>query len=115
MRFIPSNVYVFALETLECRVNYYPKYGYNYDEDRNEIIDEVSANIVRLIFDLVGNKGLTLQKVADILNDREIPTRSYYATEVLGLKALNANPAKEWNAEKVWDRSVSTLLPSNPS
>ena len=84
-------------------LNYYPKYGYNYDEDRNEIIDEVSANIVRLIFDLVGNKGLTLQKVADILNDREIPTRSYYATEVLGLKALNANPAKEWNAEKVWE------------
>ena len=84
-------------------LNYYPKYGYNYDEERNEIIDEVSASVVRLIFDLVGNKGLTLQKVADILNDREIPTRSYYATKVLGLKALNANPAKEWNAEKVWE------------
>ena len=84
-------------------LNYYPKYGYNYDEDRNEIIDEVSANIVRLIFDLVGNKGITLQKVADLLNDREVPTRSYYATKVLGLKALNASPAKEWNAEKVWE------------
>ena len=84
-------------------LNYYPKYGYNYDEERNELIDEVSANVVRLIFDLVGNKGLTLQKVADILNDRQVPTRSYYATQVLGLKALNANPAKEWNAEKVWE------------
>ena len=84
-------------------LNYYPRYGYNYDEERNEIIDEVSANIVRLIFDFVGNKGLTLQKVADLLNDREVPTRSYYATKVLGLKALNANPAKEWNAGKVWE------------
>jgi len=84
-------------------LNYYPKYGYNYDEERNEIIDEVSANIVRLIFDLVGKKGITLQNVADILNDRGVPTRSYYATKVLGLKALNASPAKEWNAEKVWE------------
>ena len=84
-------------------LNYYPKYGYNFDEDRNEIIDEASANVVRMIFDLVGNKGITLQKVADLLNENEIPTRSYYATKILGLKALNPSPAKEWNAEKVWE------------
>lgn len=84
-------------------LNYYPKYGYNYDEDRNEMIDETSANIVRMLFDLVGNKGLTLQKVADILNEKQVPTRSYYATEILGLKPLNQSPAREWNAEKVWE------------
>ena len=88
---------------LTKHLNYYPKYGYNFDEDKNEIIDEASANIVRMLFDLVGNKGLTLQKVADILNERNIPTRSYYATEILGLKPLNKSPAKEWNAEKVWE------------
>jgi hypothetical protein len=84
-------------------LNYYPKYGYNYDEDKNEVIDEVSANVVRLIFDLVGNKGFTPQKVAELLNEIEVPTRSLYAVQVLGLKPLNANPAKEWNAEKVWE------------
>ena len=88
---------------LTKHLNYYPKYGYNFDEDRNEIVDEASANIVRTLFDLVGNKGLTLQKVADILNERKIPTRSYYATEILGLKALNKSPSKEWNAQKVWE------------
>ena len=88
---------------LTKHLNYYPKYGYNFDEDRNEIVDEVSANIVKMIFDLIGNQGVTPQKVAELLNEKQIPTRSLYATKVLGLKALNANPAKEWNAEKVWE------------
>ena len=88
---------------LTKHLNYYPKYGYNFDEDRNEIIDETSANIVKMLFDLVGNKGITLQKVADILNEKKVPTRSYYATKILGLKPLNKAPSKEWNAEKVWE------------
>ena len=69
-------------------LNYYPKFGYNFDKDGNEIIDEYSADIVRKIFDLVGNKKLSTCKVAEILNNENIPTRSYYATQILGLKPL---------------------------
>lgn len=83
-------------------LNYYPKYGYNFDENRKEIIDDYSAGVVRQIFDLIGNKGLSTVKVADILNEQGVLTRSRYATEVLGLKALNKVPSKEWNADKVW-------------
>lgn len=84
-------------------LNYYPKYGYNFDKDRKEIIDEYSAGIVRQIFDLIGNQGLPTTKVAEILNKQGVLTRSLYATKVLGLKALNKVPSKEWNGEKVWE------------
>lgn len=84
-------------------LNYYPKFGYNFDKDGNEIIDEYSADIVRKIFDLVGNKKLSTCKVAEILNNENIPTRSYYATQILGLKPLQKKPATKWNAEKVWE------------
>ena len=83
-------------------LNYYPKYGYNFDENRKEIIDDYSAGIVRQIFDLIGNKGYSTVKVAEALNEQGVLTRSRYATEVLGLKGLNKVPSQEWNAEKVW-------------
>lgn len=83
-------------------LNYYPKYGYNFDEERNEIIDDYSANIVRRIFDYIGNKGLSTFAVAKILNEEGVLTRSLYATQVLGLKGLNKKPATCWNADKVW-------------
>ncbi len=84
-------------------LNYYPKFGYNFDGERKEIIDEYSAEIVKKIFHFIGNLGYSTLKVADILNEEKIPTRSYYATEVLGLKPLNKQPSKLWNAEKVWE------------
>lgn len=84
-------------------LNYYPKYGYNFDSERKEIIDEYSANIVRRIFDYIGNQGLSTCKVAEILNQEGVLTRSLYAVEVLGLKGLNKVPAKKWNGEKVWE------------
>ena len=84
-------------------LNYYPKYGYNFDKDRKEIIDDYSANIVKRIFDYVANQGLSTCQVAEILNKEGVLTRSLYATRVLGLKALNKNPAKEWSGEKVWE------------
>jgi len=84
-------------------LNYYPKYGYNFDEERKEVIDDYSAGIVRQIFDLIGNKGYSTVKVADILNEQGVLTRSRYATEVLGLKALNKVASQKWNAEKVWE------------
>ena len=84
-------------------INYYPKFGYNYNDDGKEIIDNFSACIVKKIFNLIGNYHLTTTEVASILNSENIPTRSYYATKVLGLKPLQKNPAREWNSSKVWE------------
>lgn len=84
-------------------LNFYPKFGYNFDEERKEIIDEYSAMIVQKIFHLIANKGLSTIKVADILNTECVPTRSHYATEVLGLKPLNKKASLLWTGEKVWE------------
>lgn len=84
-------------------LNYYPKFGYNFDSERKEIIDDYSAGIVRRAYDLVGNHCMSTLAVSKIFNEEGVPTRSYYATAVLGLKALHKTPSKEWNAEKVWE------------
>ena len=84
-------------------LNYYPKFGYRFDENRKPIVDPVSAEIVRRVFDLVGNQGYTLTRVAEVFNAENIPTRSYYATVILKLKPLHKQPALKWNGEKVWE------------
>lgn len=84
-------------------LNYYPKFGYNFDEERNEIIDEFSAAIVRRAFHLIDEFQYSTIKVADIFNSENVPTRSFYAVYVLGLKPLNKNPSKLWTGEKVWE------------
>lgn len=84
-------------------LNYYAKFGYNFDSAGKEMIDERSSQIVKKIFDLIANKNLSTCKVAEILNEESTPTRSYYATEVLGLKPLEKEPAEKWNASKVWE------------
>ena len=84
-------------------LNYYPKFGYNFDEDGNEIIDEYAASVVRRAYRLIDEYEYPTCKIAEIFNREGIPTRSYYATEVLGLKALNKNPSRLWTAEKVWE------------
>ncbi len=83
-------------------LNYYPKYGYCFDSERNEHIDPYSSAIVEKIFQYVAD-GKTTPEVARLLNEAGILTRSRYATEVLGMKPLNKTPAKEWNGEKVWE------------
>lgn len=83
-------------------LNFYPKYGYIFDANRNEIIDEYSAGIVRSIFQYV-LEGLSCPKIAKELNRQGVLSRSHYQTQVLGLKALNKNTTSEWNAEKVWE------------
>lgn len=84
-------------------MNYYPKYGYKYDSEGREVVDERSASIVRRIFDLIGNHNMSTCAVAVLLNKDGIKTRSEYQTEVLGLKKLNKVAANCWNAEKVWE------------
>lgn len=83
-------------------LNFYPKYGYIFDANRNEIIDEYSAGIVRSIFQYA-LEGLSCPKIAKELNRQGVLSRSHYQTQVLGLKALNKNTTREWNAEKVWE------------
>lgn len=84
-------------------LSYYPKFGYNFDEERNEIVDEFSAAIVRRAFHLIDEFGYSTTKVAEIFNNENVPTRSFYAVYVLGLKPLNKNPSRLWNGEKVWE------------
>ncbi len=83
-------------------LNYYPKYGYRFDEERKEQVDPYASQIVKQIF-TYASEGKTTPQIAVLLNEAGILTRSRYAVEVLGMKPLNKNPAKEWNAEKVWE------------
>ncbi len=87
-------------------LNYYPKYGYCFDEKGRECIDDYSANIVRRIYIYIAENSLSCGNVAKILNEEDVLTRSAYATQVLGLKALHRQSATKWNAEKVW--SIAT-------
>jgi site-specific DNA recombinase len=51
------------------------RYGYIWDKDgRSRIAHPDHAPIVVLIFDLVGNKGWSTIKVAQYLNDQEVPS-----------------------------------------
>lgn len=84
-------------------LNYYPKFGYNFDLDGKEIIDDYASSIVLQAFTLIDEYKYSCCKVAEMFNAENIPTRSYYATEVLGLKPLNKNPSRLWTAEKVWE------------
>lgn len=83
-------------------LNYYPKYGYYFDENRKEQIDPYSSAIVKQIF-VYASEGKTTPQIARLLNEAGILTRSRYAVEVLGMKPLNKKSATEWNAEKVWE------------
>lgn len=96
-----KNVRVYNANTKH--LSYYPKFGYKFDENRNEIVDEYSSSIVVRAFKLIDEFEHTTKKVAEIFNQENIPTRSHYAVEVLGLKPLNKNPSKLWTAEKVWE------------
>ena len=87
-------------------LNYYPKYGYRYDDNGKEIIDEYAANIVRAIYLYIGYHTYSCGAVANKLNVENVLTRSAYATSVLGLKALHRKPPNKWTADMVW--SIAT-------
>ncbi len=87
-------------------LNYYPKYGYKFNEKGEECIDDYSANIVRKIYAYLSKDNFSCVAVAKLLNEEGVLTRSAYATQVLGLKALHKQSARKWNAEKVW--SIAT-------
>ncbi len=84
-------------------LNFYPKFGYRYEEGRKEVIDEYSAEIVKRAFNLVANENLSTLEVAEIYNAEGVPTRSYYQTQILGLKSLHRVPAKKWVGTAIWE------------
>ena len=53
----------------------YAPYGYTYDPDRQTLmVNETTAQYIRLMYEWVAHEGLTLQKVAKQLNDLGVPT-----------------------------------------
>lgn len=72
------------------------KYGYIFDEKRQESIDEYASKIVKKIFELVAYEKLSLAEVANWLNENHIQTRSKYIQETLGKKGTIKNPSNKW-------------------
>ncbi|MBM3708277.1 MAG: hypothetical protein FJW69_08095 [Actinobacteria bacterium] len=50
-------------------------YGYELDEEDRLVINQEEARVIRLIFDLVANQGLSCYKVPEKLNAMGFPTR----------------------------------------
>lgn len=82
-------------------LNYYQKYGYYFDKDGKEQIDEYASQIVKFIFNSIV-EGKKLQEVADILNNNNILSRTRYITEVLKYKTKR-KIAKYWEDYAVRD------------
>ena len=80
-----------------------PKFGYRFDDEGNELIDDYSSHVVRKIFNYVGNLGYSLAETARRLNDEGIMTRSQYESSVIGLTSFKNREAKEWDRHSVND------------
>lgn len=102
-------------------MNYYPKYGYKFN-DKKEEIDEYSSKVVKKIFNMYSS-GFGTTYIASFLNKNNILTRSRYAVEVLKMKPLNKEPAREWKGCYIWEilndyeycgHSVNLIKNENP-
>ena len=80
-----------------------PPYGYKKDNDvKNHLVpDEYSSQIVKEIFDMYVNKGMSTIKIADELNRREIEPPAIY----LKIPTYMKNPSSNPNGKYVWLRS----------
>lgn len=80
-----------------------PPYGYKKDaEIKNHLIpDEYSSEIVKEIFDMYVNKGMSTIKIADELNRREIEPPAVYLKIPTYMKKQSVNP----NGKYVWLRA----------
>lgn len=80
-----------------------PPYGYKKDiEQKNHLLpDEYSSQIVKEIFDMYVNKGMSTIKIADELNRREIEPPAVYLKIPTYMKKQSANP----NGKYVWLRA----------
>ena len=80
-----------------------PPYGYKKDKNvKNHLIpDEYSSEIVKEIFDMYVNKGMSTIKIADELNIREIEPPAIYLKIPTYMKRKSVNP----NGKYVWLRA----------
>lgn len=78
-------------------------YGYKKDEKikNHLIIDDYAANIVKDIFDMYVNKGMSTTKIADELNRREILAPAEYLEIPVYMKKQSANS----NGKYLWLRT----------
>ena len=82
-------------------MKYVPKFGYNFDENHNVIIDEYSASIVKRIYEEYASGKLT-QDIKNGLNNDNIPTKSKYC-HILTNKIKYANVSDKWTSAMVWE------------
>ena len=80
-----------------------PPYGYKKDtEIKNHLVpDEYSSEIVKEIFDMYVNKGMSTIKIADELNRREIEPPAMYLKIPTYMKRKSVNP----DGKYVWLRA----------
>ena len=80
-----------------------PPYGYKKDDkQKNHLIpDEYSSEIVKEIFDMYVNKGMSTVKIADELNKREILPPAVYLKIPTYMKKKSVNPSGKY----VWLRA----------
>ncbi len=80
-----------------------PPYGYKKDKDiKNHLVpDEYSSQIVKEIFDMYINKGMSTIKIADELNRREIEPPAVYLKIPTYMRKKSVNP----NGKYVWLRA----------
>lgn len=80
-----------------------PPYGYKKDKEvKNHLVpDEYSSKIVKEIFDMYVNKGMSTIKIADDLNRREIEPPAIYLKIPTYMKKQSVNP----NGKYVWLRA----------
>jgi site-specific DNA recombinase len=79
-----------------------PTYGYSKDINKKLVIDEESAEVVKMIFDLFVNQDYSMQGIANYLSDKGIPSPRIYQYES---KISNANVIKK-NERCFWRQSV---------
>jgi site-specific DNA recombinase len=56
-------------------------YGYRYNKKSDNVnayfeVNETEAEIVRMMFDAYTKQGLSINAIARLLNDRQIPTQT---------------------------------------
>ncbi len=86
-------------------------YGYKKDNKiKNHLIrDEYAANIVRYIFDMYVNKGMSTIKIADKLNEREILAPAVYLDIPTYRNRKSSNPKGEY----IWLRNQINCILRN--
>lgn len=86
-------------------------YGYRKDDKikNHLIIDEYAADIVRDIFDMYVNKGMSTIKIADKLNEREILAPAVYLDIPTFRNRKSSNPKGEY----IWLRNQINCILRN--